>query len=81
MSLEVFNGHWLFCSARISIVGNDANSGRWGHFSAPTLTGPGGCYGSLAAAILTVVLVYGWVVYDGDVSYGRLTAIEVPDQF
>ena len=34
-----------------------------------------------AGSIITVVLVYGWVAHSGDVSYGRLEAIPVPDHF
>jgi len=32
------------------------------------------------ASILTVVLVYGWITYGGDVSYGRLGRIPVAEQ-
>ncbi len=31
-----------------------------------------------AASILSVVLVYGWIKYEGDVSYGRLDLIPLP---
>lgn len=32
-----------------------------------------------AASILSVVLVYGWVTHQGDVSYGRLDSIPLPE--
>ncbi len=34
-----------------------------------------------ASAVLVVTLVYGWVVNDGDISYGRLTSIPHPEVF
>jgi phosphate/sulfate permease len=34
-----------------------------------------------ASVVLLVVVVYGWVVNNGDVCYGRLDAIPVPDQY
>lgn len=34
---------------------------------------------SFAAIILTTTLVYGWYYYNGDVTYGRLNSIPLPD--
>ena len=34
---------------------------------------------AFSGSILTVTLVYGWYVYGGDVSYGRLSGIPLPD--
>jgi len=34
---------------------------------------------AFSGSILTLTLVYGWYMHDGDVSYGRLSAIPLPD--
>ena len=79
MSLEVLMVIGFLLGA-YSIVGNDAIQ-TLGTFLSSNSHRPWWVLWLFGGGILTVVLVYGWVVYDGDVSYGRLTAIEVPDHF
>ena len=79
MSLEVLMVFGFVLGA-YSIVGNDAIQ-TLGTFLSSNSHRPWWVLWLFAGGILTVVLVYGWVVYDGDVSYGRLTAIQVPEHF
>ena len=79
MSLEVLMVIGFLLGA-YSIVGNDAIQ-TLGTFLSSNSHRPWWVLWLFAGGILTVVLVYGWVVYDGDVSYSRLQAIPVPDHF
>ena len=69
-----------FALGAYSIVGNDAIQ-TLGTFLSSNDHRPWWVLWLFAGSIITVVLVYGWVTYDGDVSYGRLQAIPVPDHF
>lgn len=79
MSLEVLMVIGFLLGA-YSIVGNDAIQ-TLGTFLSSNSHRPWWVLWLFGGGILTVVLVYGWVVYDSDVSYGRLQAIPVPDHF
>ena len=68
-----------FLLGSYSIVGNDAIQ-TLGTFLSSNSHRPWWVLWLFAGSILTVVLVYGWTVHS-DVSYGRLQAIPVPDQF
>ena len=68
-----------FLLGSYSIVGNDAIQ-TMGTFLSSNDHRPWWVLWLFAGSILTVVLVYGWMAH-GDVSYGRLQAISVPDHF
>ena len=68
-----------FLLGSYSIVGNDAIQ-TLGTFLSSNDHRPWWVLWLFAGSILTVVLVYGWIVHS-DVSYGRLQAIPVPDHF
>ena len=68
-----------FLLGSYSIVGNDAIQ-TLGTFLSSNDHRPWWVLWLFAGSIPTVVLVYGWMVH-GDVSYGRLQAIPVPDHF
>ena len=68
-----------FLLGSYSIVGNDAIQ-TLGTFLSSNSHRPWWVLWLFAGSILTVVLVYGWIVHS-DVSYGRLQAIPVPDHF
>ena len=68
-----------FLLGSYSIVGNDAIQ-TLGTFLSSNDHRPWWVLWLFAGSILTVVLVYGWMVH-GDVSYGRLQAIPVSDHF
>ena len=68
-----------FLLGSYSIVGNDAIQ-TLGTFLSSNDHRPWWVLWLFAGSILTVVLVYGWMAH-GDVSYGRLQAIPVPDHF
>ena len=69
-----------FLLGAYSIVGNDAIQ-TLGTFLSSNAHRPWWVLWIFGGGIITVVLVYGWMVHSGDVSYGRLRAIPVPDQF
>ena len=69
-----------FVLGSYSIVGNDAIQ-TLGTFLSSNSHRPWWVLWLFAGGIITVVLVYGWVAHSGDVSYGRLEAIPVPDHF
>ena len=69
-----------FALGAYSIVGNDAIQ-TLGTFLSSNSHRPWWVLWLFAGSIITVVLVYGWVAHSGDVSYGRLEAIPVPDHF
>ena len=68
-----------FLLGSYSIIGNDAIQ-TLGTFLSSNDHRPWWVLWLFAGSILTVVLVYGWMAH-GDVSYGRLQAIPVPDHF
>ena len=68
-----------FLLGSYSIVGNDAIQ-TLGTFLSSNDHRPWWVLWLFAGSILTVVLVYGWMAH-GDVSYGRLQAIPVPEHF
>ena len=68
-----------FLLGAYSIVGNDAIQ-TLGTFLSSNVKRPWWVLWLFAGSILTVVLVYGWAAH-GDVSYGRLQTIPVPDRF
>ncbi|MCY4605440.1 MAG: hypothetical protein OXE49_14520 [Gemmatimonadetes bacterium] len=69
-----------FLLGAYSIVGNDAIQ-TLGTFLSSNSHRPWWVLWLFAGSIITVVLVYGWMAHSGDVSYGRLEAISVPDHF
>ena len=69
-----------FLLSSYSIVGNDAIQ-TLGTFLSSNSHRPWWVLWLFAGGIITVVLVYGWMAHAGDVSYGRLQAIQVPDHF
>ena len=69
-----------FLLGSYSIVGNDAIQ-TLGTFLSSNSHRPWWVLWLFAGGVITAVLVYGWTVHSGDVSYGRLQAIEVPDSF
>ena len=69
-----------FLLGSYSIVGNDAIQ-TLGTFLSSNSHRPWWVLWLFAGSIITVVLVYGWVAHSGDVSYGRLEAIPVPEHF
>ena len=73
-------GSFGFVLGSYSIVGNDAIQ-TLGTFLSSNSHRPWWVLWLFAGSIITVVLVYGWVAHSGDVSYGRLEAIPVPDHF
>ena len=73
-------GSFGFVLGSYSIVGNDAIQ-TLGTFLSSNSHRPWWVLWLFAGSIITVVLVYGWMVHSGDVSYGRLEAIPVPNHF
>jgi len=73
-------GSFGFVLGSYSIVGNDAIQ-TLGTFLSSNSHRPWWVLWLFAGGIITVVLVYVWVAHSGDVSYGRLEAIPVPDHF
>ncbi len=68
-----------FLLGAYSIVGNDAIQ-TLGTFLSSNDHRPWWVLWLFAGSILTVILVYGWMAH-GDVSYGRLQTIPVPEHF
>ena len=68
-----------FLLGSYSIVGNDAIQ-TLGTFLSSNDHRPWWVLWLFAGSIMTVVLVYGWMAH-GDVSYGRLQTIPVPEHF
>ncbi len=68
-----------FLLGTYSIVGNDAIQ-TLGTFLSSNDHRPWWVLWLFAGSILTVILVYGWMAH-GDVSYGRLQTIPVPEHF
>ena len=69
-----------FLLGSYSIVGNDAIQ-TLGTFLSSNSHRPWWVLWLFAGGIITVLLVHGWVAHAGDVSYGRLQAIPVPEHF
>ncbi len=69
-----------FALGAYSIIGNDAIQ-TLGTFLSSNAHRPWWVLWLFAGGIITMVLVYGWMAHGGDVSYGRLEAIAVPDHF
>lgn len=69
-----------FVLAAYSVVGNDAIQ-TLGTFLASNAKRPWWALALFASTILTGVLVYGWYVHNGDVSYGRLIGDPVANGF
>ena len=69
-----------FLLGAYSIVGNDAIQ-TLGTFLSSNSHRPWWVLWLFSGGIITVVLVYGWMAHSGDVSYGRLRAIPVPETF
>lgn len=69
-----------FTIAAYSIVANDAIQ-TLGTFLASNAKRPWWVLWLYACGILTAVLVYGWMVNDGNVAYGRLDKIPLPEPF
>lgn len=66
-----------FLLGAYSIVGNDSIQ-TLGTFLASNSHRPWWVLYLYAASIMTVVLIYGFIVYDGDTSYGRLEQVPYP---
>lgn len=70
-----------FALASYSIVANDAIQ-TLGTFLSSNSKRPWWVLWLFAVSVLTVTIVYGWFAYNGDVSYGRLSAkFPVPEVF
>lgn len=71
-----------FCLAAYSVVGNDVMQ-TLGTFLSSNSTRPWYVLWIFAGSILTAVVVYSWVVNNGDPAYGRLVAndIDLPKPF
>ena len=69
-----------FLLGAYSIVANDAIQ-TLGTFLSSNSHRPWWVLWLFGGGVITVVLVYGWTVHSGDVSYGRLQAIQVPEHF
>lgn len=69
-----------FLLAAYSVVANDAIQ-TLGTFLSSNSHRPWWVLWLFACGILTAVFVYGWVAYDGDVSYGRLGKFPLPAVF
>ena len=69
-----------FLLGAYSIVGNDTIQ-TLGTFLSSNSHRPWWVLWIFGGGIITAVLVYGWTVHSGDVSYGRLQAIPVPEHF
>lgn len=68
-----------FCLAGYSVVANDAIQ-TLGTFLSSNSKRPWWLLWIYSCSILTVVLLYGWLSHQGDVSYGRLAAIPTAGQ-
>lgn len=69
-----------FLLASYSVVANDAIQ-TLGTFLSSNSERPWWVLWLFACTVLSVVLIYGWFNYQGDVSYGRLDIIPVPPNF
>ncbi|MCS6832808.1 MAG: hypothetical protein NZ521_04490, partial [Flammeovirgaceae bacterium] len=70
-----------FMLASYSVVGNDVIQ-TLGTFLSSNKTRPWWVLWLYTTSILIAVLVYGWITYEGDVSYGRLETIgDLPNPF
>ncbi|WP_203457610.1 hypothetical protein [Gloeothece citriformis] len=69
-----------FLLASYSVVANDAVQ-TLGTFLSSNSHRPWWVLWLFTCSVLTAVLVYGWFFYHGDVSYGRLEIIPVPQSF
>ncbi|GBF79007.1 membrane protein [Aphanothece sacrum FPU1] len=69
-----------FMLSAYSIVANDAIQ-TLGTFLSSNSQRPWWVLWLFACTILTAVFAYGWLNYDGDVSYGRLENFPIPDPF
>ena len=67
-----------FALAAFSVVSNDSIQ-TLGTFLASNSQRPWWVLWLFSSSILVAVLVYGWVVNNGDVAYGRLTAFPTPE--
>ena len=67
-----------FALAAFSVVSNDSIQ-TLGTFLASNSRRPWWALWLFSSSILVAVLVYGWIVNSGDVSYGRLTAFPTPE--
>ncbi len=69
-----------FMLSAYSIVANDAIQ-TLGTFLSSNSKRPWWVLWSFACTVLTAVFIYGWLNYDGDVSYGRLANFPIPNPF
>jgi hypothetical protein len=69
-----------FMLAAYAIVANDALQ-TLGPFLSANAQRPWWLLWLFACGVLCLVFFYGWWAYNGDISYGRLTAFPVPDPF
>ncbi len=69
-----------FLLAAYAIVANDAIQ-TLGTFLSSNSERPWWLLWLFASAVLTAVFVYGWVVNDGDIAYGRLGKFPMPEVF
>lgn len=69
-----------FSLAAYAIVANDSIQ-TLGTFMGSNAHRPWWILWLFAMTVLTITLVYGWVSYDGDVSYGRLEKFPQPEEF
>ncbi|MBT7759118.1 MAG: hypothetical protein HN732_17445 [Rhodospirillaceae bacterium] len=69
-----------FMLAAYAIVANDAIQ-TLGTFLSSNAHRPWWLLWLFASTVLTVVFIYSWVVYDGDIAYGRLEKFPMPEVF
>ena len=63
-----------FCLAAVAVIGNDTIQ-TLGTFLSSNSQRPWYVLAAYIGSIMVVVLVYGWMTYEGDVSYGRLSKV------
>jgi hypothetical protein len=69
-----------FCLAAYSVVGNDVIQ-TLGTFLSSNSNQKWYILYAYIGSIMLAVLVYGWLAYDGDVSYGLLNKVKFPSDF
>lgn len=76
--MEIYIAYLGFLVAAYSVIANDVIQ-TLGTFIASNYNRPWWILWSFASAILSFTLIYGWYSYSGDVTYGRLDSIPLPE--
>lgn len=79
MELQKLIPLFAFILATYSVIGNDVIQ-TLGTFLTSNHKKKWWILWLYAASILTIVIVYGWIMHQGDVSYGRLDMIPLPEK-